>query len=194
MQDSLYLPLEMRKRTLLNKKAFELTVNRLCFELIENHRDFSDTILVALQPRGTFLLERIEKRISELQPKLDISTGSLDITFYRDDFRRSGTPLKASKTEMNHVIENKHIVLIDDVLFTGRSVRAAMDALLDYGRPDKVELLVFIDRRFSRHLPIQPDYVGRKIDAIASERVQVNWKESDKKDEVILLAVNKEDE
>lgn len=184
----------MRKRTLLNTRAFELTINRLCFELIENHKDFKEVILVGLQPRGTFLLNRMVSILSKHSPVDTFDIAELDITFYRDDFRRSGSPLQASSTKMPHIIENKNVVLIDDVLYTGRSVRAGLDALLDYGRPKKVELLTLIDRRYSRHLPIQPDYVGRKIDAVASERVQVNWAESDGKDEVLLFTVNKEDE
>lgn len=177
----------MQKRTLLNTRAFELTVNRLCFQLIENYQDFENAIIIGMQPRGVNLAQRIISRLKQIKPEFDIPSGSLDITFYRDDFRRGEQPLKASKTEMNHLIENKKVILIDDVLFTGRSIRAAMDALLDYGRPSQVELLVLIDRRFSRDLPIQPNYIGRKVDSISSERVEVRWKEIDGKDSVILL-------
>ncbi|MCB0480607.1 MAG: bifunctional pyr operon transcriptional regulator/uracil phosphoribosyltransferase PyrR [Flavobacteriales bacterium] len=184
----------MRKRTLLNTKAFELTLKRLCFELIENHKDFENTILIALQPRGPQLLNRIVTMLQTQCAKLDLKTAELDITFYRDDFRRGRLPLKASSTKMPHIIENKNVILIDDVLFTGRSVRAGLEAIVDYGRPKKVELLALIDRRYSRHLPIQPDYVGRKVDAIASERVLVNWKETDGNDEVLLFTVTKENE
>ena len=161
----------MQKRTLLNTRAFELTVNRLCFQLIENYQDFENAIIIGMQPRGINLAERIISRLKEIKPEFDIPSGSL----------------KASKTEMNHLIENKKVILIDDVLFTGRSIRAAMDALLDYGRPSQVELLVLIDRRFSRDLPIQPNYIGRQVDSISSERVEVRWKEIDGKDSVILL-------
>ena len=184
----------MRKRTLLNTKALDLTINRLCFELIENHQNFSDTVLVGLQPRGVQLLNRLIEQLKDALPKAEIASGSLDITFYRDDFRRSKNPLKASTTTMDHIIEGKNVVLIDDVLYTGRSIRAGLDALLDYGRPKKVELLVLVDRRYSRHLPIQPDYIGRKVDSISTEKVQVNWKEQGKKDEIVLLTVNEENE
>jgi pyrimidine operon attenuation protein/uracil phosphoribosyltransferase len=176
----------MRKRTLLNTRAFELTINRLCYQLIENHKNFENTILVGLQPRGVYLTERILSQLKTINPKLQLKSGSLDITFYRDDFRRGNNPLKANKTEMPHLVENQNVVLIDDVLYTGRSVRSALDALLDFGRPETVELLVFIDRRFSRHLPIQPNYVGRKVDSIDSERVDVKWAQLDGKDTVEL--------
>ena len=184
----------MLTRTLLNSKSFELTINRLCFQLIENHDDFSHSILIGLQPRGVKLLERIAQKLAQIQPDLDLQTGSLDVTFHRDDFRRGSHPLTASENNMPHLVEGKRVVLIDDVLYTGRTVRAGLDALLDYGRPGNVELLVFIDRRFSRHLPIQPDYVGQKIDAIVSERVEVKWNETDGKDEVVLFTLKKENE
>ncbi|MBD78594.1 MAG: bifunctional pyr operon transcriptional regulator/uracil phosphoribosyltransferase [Crocinitomicaceae bacterium] len=177
----------MQKRTLLNTRAFELTVNRLCYQLIENYQDFQDAIIVGIQPRGIYLSKRIIERLKEINPSTHVIDGSLDITFYRDDFRRGNEPLTANKTEMNHLVENKKVILVDDVLFTGRSVRSAMDALLDFGRPKQVELLVLIDRRFSRHLPIQPNYVGSKIDSISSERVEVKWKETGGKDSVVLL-------
>ncbi|MGB0404192.1 MAG: bifunctional pyr operon transcriptional regulator/uracil phosphoribosyltransferase PyrR [Salibacteraceae bacterium] len=184
----------MRKRTILNKKAFELTVNRLCYQLIENHQDFSNSIIIGLQPRGIYLANRIVNRLQEIKPKTEIKKGSLDITFYRDDFRRGVTPLKANKTEMNHLVEGQNVILVDDVLYTGRSVRSGMDALLDFGRPKKVELLVFIDRRFSRDLPIQPDYVGNKVDSLDSERVEVKWLELDGKEEVVLYSKTTENE
>lgn len=184
----------MQKRTLLNTRAFELTVNRLCFQLIENYQDFENAIIVGLQPRGIYLAKRIVSRLQEINPELDIPVGSLDITFYRDDFRRGDSPLKANKTEMNHLVENKKVILIDDVLFTGRSIRSGMDALIDFGRPDQVELLVLIDRRFSRDLPIQPNYVGRQVDSISSEHVEVKWKETDGKDSVVLLMKKNDNE
>ena len=98
-----------------------------------------------------------------------------DVTFFRDDFRRSETILSPKSTKMEVVVENKSVVLIDDVLYTGRSIRAALTALDSFGRPNEVELLVLIDRRFSRHLPIQPDYLGAQIDAIHGDRVRVEW-------------------
>jgi pyrimidine operon attenuation protein/uracil phosphoribosyltransferase len=113
--------------------------------------------------------------------------GFLDITFYRDDFRRGDKTLKANKTDINFIVDDKRVVLIDDVLFTGRSIRAALTAIQSFGRPMEVELLTLIDRRFSRHLPIQPDYRGRQVDVINEEKVQVLWEEEDGKDIVYLV-------
>ncbi|MFQ5334568.1 MAG: bifunctional pyr operon transcriptional regulator/uracil phosphoribosyltransferase PyrR, partial [Flavobacteriales bacterium] len=173
-------------RTILTEKHLELTVNRLCCQLIEKHDDFSSTALVGIQPRGIHLSERIYRRLTGINNGLEIEYGKLDITFYRDDFRRREDPLKASATDIDFLLEGKRVVLIDDVLFTGRTIRAALDALLDFGRPECIELLVLIDRRFSRHVPVQPDYVGRTVDSVASERVDVKWKETEGEDRVVL--------
>jgi pyrimidine operon attenuation protein/uracil phosphoribosyltransferase len=113
-----------------------------------------------------------------------VDYGILDITFYRDDVRRE---LKVpNKTVINFSIENKNVILVDDVLFTGRTTRAALDALLDFGRPAKVELCVLINRRFTRELPIQPDYTGKVVDALETQKVKVLWKEKDNATEVII--------
>jgi pyrimidine operon attenuation protein/uracil phosphoribosyltransferase len=173
-------------KTILNGTQVAITVDRLCHQLIENHLDFSDTVLIGLQPRGIFLADRIYHTLRKLLPDVHINYGRLDITFYRDDFNK-GTELHVpNETAIDFSIENKKVVLIDDVLYTGRTTRSALDAMLDYGRPSAVELLVLIDRRFTRQLPIQADYIGRTIDAIISEKVRVRWKERDGKDEVII--------
>ncbi|GAA3912720.1 bifunctional pyr operon transcriptional regulator/uracil phosphoribosyltransferase PyrR [Chitinophaga oryziterrae] len=173
-------------KTILNGTQVAITVDRLCHQLIENHLDFSDTVLIGLQPRGIFLADRIYRTLRKLLPDVHINYGRLDITFYRDDFNK-GTELHVpNETAIDFSIENKKVVLIDDVLYTGRTTRSALDAMLDYGRPSAVELLVLIDRRFTRQLPIQADYIGRTIDAIISEKVRVRWKERDGKDEVII--------
>ena len=138
--------------------------------------DFSNTILIGLQPRGVHLCERIKSSLESINSNLIIENGSLDITFYRDDFRRREDPLIANSTFLNVSLEGKKVVVIDDVLYTGRSVRAALDALLDYGRPISIELLVLINRRLSRHVPIQPDYVGHTIDMVAEKEFQLNGK------------------
>jgi pyrimidine operon attenuation protein/uracil phosphoribosyltransferase len=186
---NLYLALEMQSRTIIDNKGVNLTITRLCYQLIENHQDFSNTILIALQPRGTFMLDRIMAKLKEIKPNIAPKIGSIDITFYRDDFRRGNSPIVASRTNMEHSIEGRRIVIVDDVLYTGRSVRSAMDALLDFGRPIQVELLVFIDRRFKRHLPIQPEYVGSRVDSLNSERVIMSWDEKEGKDEVQLYTI-----
>lgn len=176
----------MEKQVILNSKHFELTINRLCYQLIEQHNDFSDTVLIGLQPRGVNVLERIKSRLETILDH-EVVCGKLDITFYRDDFRRRETPIIPSATNIDFVIENKKVVLMDDVLFTGRTIRSGLDALLAYGRPQKVELLSLIDRRFRRDLPIQADYVGKTVDTLVSERVSVEWKEIEGEDKVVLF-------
>lgn len=174
-------------KTILNDKQLSITLDRLCHQLIENHLDLQDTVLVGLQPRGIFLSDRINQKLKTLLPGVNVPYGKLDITFYRDDFNKGNSPHIPNQTDIAFSIENKKVVLIDDVLYTGRTIRSALDAMLDFGRPDKVELLVLIDRRFSRQLPIQPDYAGRTIDSIISQRVKVYWKENDGRDEVVLI-------
>jgi len=176
----------MSKKVLLNSKEIEIILHRLACQLIENHNDFSDTVLIGLQPRGIFLAKRLATLLETEYKVTDLALGFLDITFYRDDFRRRDEPLEAANTEINFLIEGKKVVIIDDVLYSGRSVRSALTALQSYGRPENIELLVLIDRRFSRHLPIQPNYKGRQVDAINEEKVLVHWKESHKKDAVYI--------
>ncbi|HXH19253.1 MAG TPA: bifunctional pyr operon transcriptional regulator/uracil phosphoribosyltransferase PyrR [Chitinophagales bacterium] len=177
----------MPARVILDSKKFALTIDRLCYQLIENHKDFSNMALIGIQPRGVHLSDRLFHRLKEIRKGVSLKYGVLDITFYRDDFRRSEKVHTASDTTIDFSVEGKDVVLVDDVLFTARTVRAAFDALLDFGRPDKVELLVLIDRRLSRQMPIQPTYVGKTIDAIESEYVKVEWKEIDGEDKVLIL-------
>lgn len=177
----------MQQKTLLNSKEVHIILHRLACQLIENHLDFSETVLIGLQPRGVFLANRIAKILEECYHISNVQLGKLDITFFRDDFRRNDKPLEANKTEINFIVENKKVVFIDDVLFTGRSIRSALTAIQSFGRPSEIELLVLIDRRFSRHLPIQPDYRGRQVDAIANDKVKVSWQEQDGEDAVYLI-------
>lgn len=174
------------QQVIIDSSHFELTLSRLCYQLIENHGDFSETVLIGLQPRGINVLTRLKEKLEDILGKA-VLCGNLDVTFFRDDFRRRETPLIPSATNIDFVIENKNVVIIDDVLHTGRTIRSGLDAMLAFGRPSKVELLVLIDRRFQRHLPIQPDYVGLKVDTLTSERVAVEWKESDGQDRVVLF-------
>ena len=176
----------MSKKTLLNSKDIEIILHRLACQLIENHNDFSDTVLIGLQPRGSFLANRLVQLLENDYGIKDLKLGLLDITFYRDDFRRRSEPLAATSTKINFLIEDKKVVIIDDVLYSGRSVRAALTAIQSFGRPLNIELLVLIDRRFSRHLPIQPNYRGRQVDAINEEKVLVTWKETHEIDAVYL--------
>ena len=171
-------------KSILTEKQIQLAVKRLAHHVLENHLRLDNTVLIGLQPRGIFLSDRIVNELRSLLPQEKINYGKLDITFYRDDIRRE---LKiANATNIPFSTENKDIVLIDDVLWTGRTIRSALDALLDFGRPAKVELCVLIDRRFSREFPIQADYVGRAIDTFPSQKVFVRWKENQGTDEVVL--------
>lgn len=177
----------MSHKILLTSREVNIILHRLACQLIEKHLDFSETVLIGLQPRGRFLAERIKQLLEQEYNVSGIELGFLDITFFRDDFRRSDKPLEANRTEIDFLVENKKVVFIDDVLYTGRSIRAALTAIQSFGRPAEIELLVLIDRRFSRHLPIQPDYRGRQVDAINDEKVKVSWKENDGEDSVFLI-------
>jgi pyrimidine operon attenuation protein/uracil phosphoribosyltransferase len=177
----------MSQKLLLSAKEINIILQRLACQLVENHKSFENSAIIGIQPRGSFLANRLHDILRTDYGLTSLAFGKLDITFYRDDFRRGDKVLKANETEIDFIVENKHVVLIDDVLFTGRSIRSALTALQSFGRPSKVELLTLIDRRFSRHLPIQPDYNGRKVDAINNEHVKVCWKENDGEDAIYLL-------
>ncbi len=174
------------EKQIVSSKQFGIMIERLSHQLIENHGDFSNTILVGIQPRGVEFAERILEKLNQISNN-SIQSGNLDITFFRDDFGRRDNPIEAQELDMNVSVEGKRVVLIDDVLFTGRSIRSAMDALLSFGRPKQVELMVLIDRRLTRHLPIQPNYVGRTVDTILEEKVIVKWKSSESEDKIILI-------
>jgi pyrimidine operon attenuation protein / uracil phosphoribosyltransferase len=172
-------------KTILTEKELELTIQRLSHQLLENHLSYQDLVIIGIQPRGIFFSDRIIQEVNlQIAPE-KITYGKMDITFYRDDIRQGLHTI--NRTDIPFSIENKTVILVDDVLYTGRTVRAAMDALLAYGRPAKVELCVLIDRRFSREVPIQADYTGRSIDTIITQKVKVLWKERDAKEEVVLL-------
>lgn len=180
----------MEARVILNKQHLDITLKRLASQLKENHNLFENTVLIGLQPRGIHVLNRL-KSILEKELNISIQCGQLDITFYRDDFRRREKPLIPSVTNIDFMIENKDVVLIDDVLFSGRTIRSGLDALLAFGRPKKVELLTLIDRRFKRDLPIQADYTGKSVDTLTTERVSVEWDEVEGEDKVVLFTQKK---
>lgn len=159
--------------TILNKQQLQITIERLACQVIENYVDLSSVVLIGLQPRGIFLADKIFNQLKKIRPDQNFLYGKLDITFYRDDIRKELH--EANQTDITFSIEDKNVVLIDDVLYTGRTIRAALDALLSFGRPKKVELCVLVNRRFSRQLPIQPDYCGKSIDSIISQKVKVEW-------------------
>ncbi|MBL7719440.1 MAG: bifunctional pyr operon transcriptional regulator/uracil phosphoribosyltransferase PyrR [Flavipsychrobacter sp.] len=173
-------------KTLLDNNQLNITLQRLSHQLVENHLNFNNTAIIGIQPRGILLSDRIATLVKGITGRNDVEYGKVDITFYRDDVHQGGLHLPQD-TVIDFSIEGKDVILIDDVLHTGRTIRSAMDALLDFGRPNRIELLVLIDRRFSRELPIQPDYVGRTIDTIITQKVKVNWIEQDGKDEVVLI-------
>lgn len=178
-------------KTVLNEQQLAITIKRLSHQILENHVQLQNTVIIGIQPRGVFVSDQIVEELKKLLPAGSIRYGILDITFYRDDVR-SGLHVP-NKTRIPFTTENQQVVLIDDVLHTGRTIRAALDALLDFGRPSKVELCTLIDRRFSRQLPIQPDYVGKSIDSIISQRVKVFWNARDGRQEVVLLEGDGED-
>ncbi len=171
-------------KTLLNQAQIQLTIKRLAHQLLERHVDFENSVIIGLQPRGVLFSNALVAQLQAINPTYKINYGKLDITFYRDDIRNELHT--ANKTDILFNIDNKRVILVDDVLFTGRTIRAALDALIDFGRPSKVELCVLVDRRFSRELPIQPDYVGQQIDSIVTQKVKVLWQEKDGKDEVVF--------
>ncbi len=165
-----------KKRLILSQPLLDITLKRLCQEIIENHDRLADSVILGLQPRGVFLSDRLVKMLEQQLGK-KVLYGQLDATFYRDDFRRRDSPLTPNATKVPFVIENKKVILIDDVLSSGRTVRAALDAMQAFGRPAKVELLCLIDRSYNRDLPIQPDYVGQKVNTLESQKVLVEWAE-----------------
>ena len=194
-------------KTISEAAQLDLTIERLCYQLIEDYGDFSNTCLVGIQTGGVMLAERLQQKLGELslrggtlslrdgttkQPAgaTSMPFGKLDITFYRDDFRTSKKPLSANSNDMSFVVENQRVILVDDVLYTGRSVQAAMTALNHYGRPESVKLLVLVDRRFNRQLPVRPDYVGIVMDALDEAYVKVEWQEVEGSDRVLLFHKN----
>ncbi|HEX5742509.1 MAG TPA: bifunctional pyr operon transcriptional regulator/uracil phosphoribosyltransferase PyrR [Flavobacteriaceae bacterium] len=179
----------MGHKILINSSEIQIILHRLACQLIENHPNLENTVLIGLQPRGVLFADRLISILKSDYQLKDISYGQLDITFYRDDFRRSEKPLEANKTTINFVVENKNVVFMDDVLFSGRSIRAALTAIQSFGRPKTIELMVLIDRRFSRELPIQPDYSGRQVDVINQEKVKIFWKERDEQDIVYITNI-----
>ena len=180
----------MQKKLILDSDLLDITISRLCQQLIENHNDFKNSVILGMQPRGIYLAEIIHEKL-EKSTKSKIPIGYLDATFYRDDFRRRDTPAKANEMRVPFVIEEKSVILVDDVLFTGRTIRAALDAMIAFGRPSKVELLVLIDRKHSRDLPIEANYVGKVVNTVATQRVLVELQAQGYKQNKIWL-VNKD--
>ncbi|MCI5055283.1 MAG: bifunctional pyr operon transcriptional regulator/uracil phosphoribosyltransferase PyrR [Flavobacteriales bacterium] len=175
----------LSEKKIVDTTLFDILIQRLCHQLLENHTDFTNSCIVGLQPRGILLAERLHSQLTALTQK-EIQFGKLDVSFHRDDFGRNDKLINPSNTDVPFLVENKNVILVDDVLYTGRTIRAGLDAILDFGRPKKIELVVLIDRRFSRDVPIQPDYIGKTVDSVSSEKVKVQWKHLDGEDCVIL--------
>jgi len=172
-------------KTILSQSQLNITVKRLAHQIVENNLSKENLAIIGLQPRGIYFADRLVEAIRHDFPTLIFDYGTMDITFYRDDIRKELH--HANETHISFSMEEKKVVLVDDVLYTGRTIRSAFDALLAYGRPAKVELCVLIDRRFSRQFPIQGDYIGKSIDSIVSQKVQVSWQANEGTDEVILF-------
>lgn len=181
----------MEQRILLSSQKLDIILQRLAYELYENHGDLGNVAIIGLQPRGINFARFIWQKVTEISGNKNIPFGVLDTTFHRDDFRR-GEVLKPSETRMEFIIEGKDVILVDDVLYTGRSVRAAMDALTHFGRPRRVELMVLVDRRYSRELPIGPDYVGSKVDTRANDKVKVTLDIQNQHNQVLLITGNEQ--
>jgi pyrimidine operon attenuation protein / uracil phosphoribosyltransferase len=175
-------------RILMDAARMGLTIERMCLQLLEMPSDEVPLCVVGIQPRGIRLAKRISDQIALIEPTMAFEYGELDITFYRDDVRRSGYALQAQPTRMDFLVEGKRVVLVDDVLYTGRTIQAALAALQPFGRPARVELVTLIDRRFNRELPIQAHVVGLRVDALDEAYVRVEWEHIHGQDRVLLFA------
>ena len=174
-------------KTLFTHEQLTITIQRLAHQLVEQIEAFEDIVIIGIQPRGIHLSDRVVQAIQAIVPGQKIQYGQLDTTFYRDDVHQNNSIHIPSATSIDYNLEGKQIILIDDVLHTGRTIRAAMDALIDFGRPKHVSLMVLIDRRFSRELPIQPDFVGQSVDTMYSQKVKVQWDEHNQDHKVLLI-------
>ncbi|MBP7274034.1 MAG: bifunctional pyr operon transcriptional regulator/uracil phosphoribosyltransferase PyrR [Saprospiraceae bacterium] len=177
-----------QRKILLQQNQFSWVIERICCQLVERFNDFENTCLIGVQPRGVMLAERIFQTLKMLQPETALPEfGKLDITFYRDDFRRHNMDWTPKETDINFLIENKNVILVDDVLYTGRTIHAAISALQHFGRPNCVELVVLVDRRFNRDLPIQCTYRGISVDTLGNAHVRVMWASDSEIDKVELI-------
>lgn len=169
-------------RILSENGQFDLIIERLCYELIETFdASFDDAVLVGIQTGGVTLAKRLHAQLNRIVGgELSLPFGKLDITFYRDDFRRRSAPLAASTMDMPFLVEDKRVILVDDVLYTGRSVQAALTALNHYGRPQSVDLVVLVNRRFNKQVPIRPDFCGLVVDSLEEAYIEVAWNDAEK--------------
>ena len=175
----------LEKLVLMNEESVSRTINRLCHEIIENNSNCKDVVIIGIHNRGVPISQRIQNKIKELIG-IDLQRGSLDITFHRDDYRERLVVPELMGTDINFSLDGKIVVLVDDVLYSGRTVRAALDELNSFGRASKVQLAVLVDRGH-RELPIKPDYVGKNVPTHEGEHVDVTLKETDENDSVFLI-------
>jgi pyrimidine operon attenuation protein/uracil phosphoribosyltransferase len=181
----------MEKRNIIDQRLLQIMIERMCRQIIEKHDSFKHSVILGLQPRGIYLASRIHRNLQAIVGR-EIHLGCIDTTFYRDDFRRKDIQLKANETKVDFDIDGKNVILVDDVLYTGRTVRAAMDAMIAFGRPERVDLAVLIDRKYSRHLPIQANYIGKHVNCLDSEKVLVELTEQEgiEQDNIWLIKKN----
>jgi len=172
------------KARIMDSRKIKRALQRMATEIIEHNRNLKNLVIIGIRTRGIYLGKRIAKLIKNLE-NIDVPVGVLDITLYRDDFSEIETQHMVKKTEIDFAVKNRDVLLVDDVLFTGRTIRAAMDSIIDLGRPKSIQLFVLIDRGH-RELPIRADYVGKVLPTSRREIVQVLLKEIDEKDEVLI--------
>jgi pyrimidine operon attenuation protein/uracil phosphoribosyltransferase len=174
----------VQRKRIMSAEDIERSLTRIALQIIERNRGVGNIAIIGIYTGGVYLANRIQK-IIEAKEKIDVPAGSLDITLYRDDWSLAAQNPVVKRTDIDFAVEGKSIILIDDVIFTGRTIRAAMDALMDFGRPLSIQLAVLVDRG-SRELPIQPDYTGLEVAVNANQHVHVLLKETADFDEVVL--------
>lgn len=177
-------------RQIVSPQRFSITLLRLAHQIIEKYGVKEPIYIVGIQEKGVILASRLIDIINTKVKSAKIHFGKLDITFYRDDYRLRNSPLKANSTNIDFDVEGKRIILVDDVLYSGRTIHAAMAALQDMGRVGKIELLTFVDRRFNRHLPIKSDYTGIQVDSLDEAYVKVEWEHIEGEDKVLIFSAN----
>jgi len=176
----------MQERQIMNQEGVRRALARVAHEILERNRGAEDLIIVGIHTRGVHLARRIAANLAEFEG-IEVPVATLDVSFYRDDLRvRDQTQTKVMPTDIPMGIQGKRVVLVDDVLYTGRTIRAAMDALVDFGRPQQIQLAILLDRGH-RELPIRADFVGQNLPTALEERVKVRLMETDGADEVALI-------
>jgi len=172
------------KKIVMDAEGIDRSLTRIAFEILEKNKGVEELVVVGIRTRGVFLAQRLQKKISNIEG-IEVPLGILDITLYRDDILKTKKKLRLGKTDIPFSLDSKKVVLIDDVLFTGRTIRAAMDALIDFGRPKLIQLAVLIDRGH-RELPIRADFVGKTLPSSLWEAVSVRLAEQDDREEVVI--------